>query len=361
MKEITIDRQTEGIKLIRFLGKLFPAASSSFLYKMLRKKNITLNDKKCIGSETLKEEDIIKIYFSDETYSKFAVSTETGSEPYHKEEDTGPAGSPEMSDYDIYKNIIFEDEDIILVNKPAGILSQKASAQDNSMVDIITRYLTETKAYAPSPGNVFRPAVTNRLDRNTSGIVAAGKSVKGLKYLSEGFKNRRFEKFYMCPVDGIIDRDTLYNGLWSKDSHGNKVRIKDVGASDRGGRTFPREYFKPGNIPVQTAAAPLKDNGRATLLKVELLTGKSHQIRAQLATAGHPLIGDHKYGVRSVNDHYKRKYGLEYQLLHAFSLKLPEYGIFYAEIPGQMEKVLIKEGLWLPGIQEVFGDRHLKI
>ena len=359
MKEIKVDRQTEGIKLIRFLGKRLPAASSSFIYKMLRKKNITLNEKKGTGSEILKEGDVIKIFFSDDTYKKFSAQGNKTEEITADE--TVSSSIRGFSDYDIYKNVIFEDEDIILVNKPAGILSQKAATTDHSMVDIITDYLIETKQYHPSSGNVFRPAVTNRLDRNTSGILCAGKSVKGLQYLSEGFKNRRFEKFYLCPVEGIIREDTLYNGLWSKSTHANKVIIKDVGPASSGGRSFPSEHFKAGNVPVQTAVAPITDNGTVTLLKVELLTGKSHQIRAQLSTAGHPLIGDHKYGRRSVNDYYKRRYFLEYQLLHAFSLKLPEYGTFIAAIPEQMENILKKEGLWLPGIQEVFGDRLLKI
>ena len=388
MKQIEITGQTEGKNLLRQLSCILPEASVSFLHKMLRKKNITLNDGKADGSEKLVSGDIIKIYFSDETFDKFAGSS--------GKEAVVAQPVPKLS----AECIIYEDDDIILVNKPCGILSQKAEAYGYSMVEMIAEYIkakevrsenfescknasgvseslrsdiadTGTDGADTGTGDAvattdiknaeFKPAVTNRLDRNTSGIVAAGKTAKGLQWLSEGFKKREFDKFYLCPVVGRIDKPTLYNGLWSKDNHGNKVKIKDVGWKEEDGRSFPKEYFVKGNVPVQTAIYPIKCNGDCTLLKVELLTGKTHQIRAQLAEAGHPLIGDYKYGNRQVNDTFKKKYGIEYQLLHAYMLNLPGRGMFFADIPESFKVFLQGEDLWEPGIQEVFADQHLRI
>ena len=341
MREIKINQQTEGTKLLRKLTNVLPDASLGFIHKMLRKKNITLNDSKADGNEILKNGDVVKIFFSDETFDKFAGS---------KEADMTEAREVPVLDPE---RVIYEDDDIILVNKPSDMLSQKAGKDDISMVEIIVNY---TRC-----NDGFKPAVANRLDRNTSGIIAAGKTVKGLKFLSDGFKKREFEKYYLCPVAGVIKAPRLFNGLWSKDSHGNKVRIKDVGWKPEEGRAFPKEYFVKGNIPVQTAVYPVKDNGEITLLKVELLSGKSHQIRAQLSEAGFPLIGDHKYGRRNVNDHFKRKYGIEYKLLHAYMLEIPGKGLFFADLPERFKSFLQGEDLWVHGIQEVFEDQRLRI
>ncbi len=382
MKEIIINSHNEGTKLLRMLNKLLPAAKMNFLYKMLRKKNITLNGKKASGSEELKDGDKINIFFSDETYEKFSGAYERKDNTENLTEMT-MEGSVYRKKTDnlrlAEKQIIYEDDDIILCNKPAGILSQKADRKDVSMVELITDHLEKNGEYDPGDAMTFRPAVTNRLDRNTSGIIAAGKTVKGLKFLSEGFKDRKFEKFYLCTVKGVPDDTLMLNGLWYRASHGNKVRIKLVGSgkkSDTGKKDcnkddeqtlsssdtgFPEEYFIKGNVPVQTLVHPIRSNGRATVCAVRLMTGKTHQIRAHLAEAGFPLLGDHKYGDRAFNDYYKDLYGVEYQLLHAFMLFIPGKGVFFAEIPEQTENLMKGEGLWVHGIQEVFGDLLSKI
>ena len=356
MKEIIINRQTKGTKLLRILVKLLPEADKNFIYKMLRKKNITLNDKKASGGELLEDGDSIKLYFSDETYAKFA-----GNACFEKQlsEQDGYENADKKAPALDESSIIFEDEDIILCNKPVGVLSQKAERSDFSMVEMITGYLSEKKEYDPSDAAGFKPAVTNRLDRNTSGIIAAGKSVAGLKFLSEGFKKRTFEKLYLCVVKGRPEVDLKLNGLWSKSSHGNKVVIKNVGTDRDGG--FPREYFVKGNIPVQTMAVPLKTNGEITLCLVRLMTGKTHQIRAQMTEAGYPLLGDDKYGNKAFNKYYKRLYKIEFQLLHAFMLDIPGKGTFFADIPDNFEKLLKGEDLWVHGIREVFAAQLSRI
>ena len=351
MRELLITKQTEGGKLLRSLSKLLPKAGNGILHKMLRKKNITLNNSKADGSEILKEGDLIKIFFSEETFETFGWAGEsTGKNPKKD------PYKNELKDKKKYFNldIIFENEDIILVNKPIGILSQKAEAGDISMVEVITDYLESRDAF-------FKPAVANRLDRNTSGIIAAGKTLKGLKFLSDGFKKRKFDKLYLTVVRGSVNENRLLNGLWSKDSHGNKVKIKDIGWRPEMGRSFPKEYWLEGNIPVQTAIYPIKSNKDATVLMVELLTGKTHQIRAQLSGAGHPLLADYKYGNKGFNDIYKKKYGIESQFLHAYYLSIPGIGSFFADIPSTFTQILKGENLWEPGIQEVFEDQHLRI
>ena len=442
MKEILINKKNEGTKLLRMLAKLLPGAGQNFLYKMLRKKNITLNDKKAAGNELLKDGDSIKVFFSDETYAKFASAEDSGNfggsrsraEPLPSGEGTGvfydhfayegfkDDGSRNRGSFKLEdEQIIYEDDDLILCNKPAGVLSQKADRDDISMVELIAGYLESKGEYDPEDTVGFKPAVANRLDRNTSGIIAAGKSVSGLKYLSDGFKAREFEKLYLCVVKGELKESVLLNGLWNKSGHGNKVRIQSVGEHffdkkriltgtlrllceaefaqgtdhrplvegelaqgtlrlskgvlststgsvrhlSKAARSdddeykdslpdtvgFPREYFVKGNIPVQTYAEPVISNGKATLCLVKLLTGKTHQIRAQMAEAGYPLLGDHKYGDRIFNSFYKDVYGTEFQLLHAYMLEIPRKGIFFADIPGYFEDLLVGEGLWVKDLK----------
>lgn len=358
MKELQITEKNEGTRLFRILVKLMPLAEKNFLYKMLRKKNITLNDTKATGSEILKSGDLIRIYFSDDTFEKFSKTQSDNNYDVPKERVQGVESKrPEKI---LSKDrIIYEDADILLCCKPAGILSQKASKSDVSMVEIIAEYLKSKGEYDPDDDLGFKPAVTNRLDRNTSGVIAAGKSVSGLKLLSEGFKNRSFEKLYLCVVKGELDKELLLNGLWSKSSHGNRVVIKNVG--DGKNKAFPREYFVKGNIPVQTSALPLKTNGRATLCLVRLMTGKTHQIRAQMAEAGYPLLGDQKYGDKVFNEYYRLIYKQNFQLLHAYMLHIPGRGVFFASIPDYFEKLLISEDLWVHGIREVFEAQLLRI
>lgn len=361
MKEIQINKQTEDTKLLRMLFKLLPKADKNFIYKMLRKKNITLNDKKASGNELLKSGDCIRVYFSDETYEKFSAGEESEKEKQRNSESYIPSLDR--------TGIIFEDKDILLVNKPTGVLSQKASENDISMVEIIARYLEEKGEYDPGASAGFKPAVANRLDRNTSGIIAAGKTVSGLKLLSEGFKKKTIEKLYLCPVKGELAKEALLKGLWEKRGHGNKVIIREIDdicpSSPETTSThppyFPRELFVKGNVPVLTYVNPIRSNGKTTLCMVRLMTGKTHQIRAHLAATGHPLLGDYKYGDKSYNDYYKKSYGTEFQLLHAYCLKIPEKGVFFADIPEGFKALLNGEDLWVHGIQEVFEDQLSRI
>lgn len=306
MREITIGKNEAGQRLDKFLGKYLNLAGKGFLYKMMRKKNITLNGKKCEGAEKLGEGDVLKLFMSDETLDKFSEVT---------------IQKVKKSVLDI----LYEDSDIILINKPSGMLSQKAKEQDESLVEYLIDYLLDSGALHEEELRSFRPSVCNRLDRNTSGIVAAGKTLAGLQMLSEVFRDRSIHKYYQCIVKGTLEGPCTIDGWLLKDERTNRVRIlKEKGSAG------------DGALPICTHYEPLSSNGRYTLLKVTLLTGRSHQIRAHLASIGHPVVGDGKYGDRKVNETVRSAYGIRSQLLHSFRLQFPELSGPFAYLSGRV-------------------------
>lgn len=316
MEKIQIKQNEAGQRLDKFLLKYLNKAPKSFLYKMLRKKNITLNGKKASGSELLLEKDEIALFLSEDTIHKFS---EIRTDDYIK--------------WDL--PIVYEDSHILLVNKPAGLLSQKSEPSDSSLVEHIISYLLETEAINETDLRTFRPSVCNRLDRNTSGIVIAGKTLTGLQVMSELLKNRTMHKYYRCLVVGEVTKNQLIDGYLIKDEKTNRVTVSH------------KEL--PGSQYIKTEYKPIKYNGQITLLEVKLITGRSHQIRAHLASIGHPLIGDYKYGNASLNNHYKKKWCVTSQLLHSYRLELPVIeGVlsylsektFIAEVPPVFERVL---------------------
>lgn len=321
MKEIKVKSIEAGQRFDKFLKKYLREASSGFIYKMLRKKNIILNGKKADGSEILNDGDSIKMFFSDQTFDKFTGKTSANDMDNHTL--TSKIANSNMSKndadnkgIDVYTQdgikcisfkqykvpIIYENNDLIFFNKPAGLLSQKSKPEDISLVDILTEYLKSTSEDADAASG-FRPGICNRLDRNTSGIVAAGKSVRGLQALSEVIKNRSVKKLYTCIVEGRVIKGEHMSGYLIKNSNDNIVSLSQK----------PVE----GAVKIETAYEPVSEmmvSGRAyTRLSVELITGKTHQIRAHMAYTGHPIAGDGKYGS-------KTKTECGYQLLHAKNL-----------------------------------------
>jgi 23S rRNA pseudouridine955/2504/2580 synthase len=287
MKEFTVSKKEAGTRFDKYLLKILKNCGSGLIYKSLRKKNITLNDKKADGKESLSEGDIIKIFFSDETFEKFSNGNDLNSDRSDE--------SLKMPNDFKAPDTIYEDNDVLILNKPVGVLSQKAKADDYT----ITEWLYERVGMS----GTFKPAVCNRLDRNTSGIIFAGKSIAGLQMLSDCLKSRKVHKYYITVVCGKVTKKECIEGyLLKKEAH-NTVEIYKENV--------------PGSSFIKTEYEPLCTNDEYTLLKVNLITGKSHQIRAHLASIGHPIIGDGKYGLRSVNEKFRKK-GLTSQLLHAY-------------------------------------------
>ena len=217
MREIIISKNEEGYKLRKLCSNFLSAAPDSFIYKMLRKKNIKLNDKKADGTEILKVGDSVKFYLSDETISSFQKNGVA--------DDQSAEGRNALTDP---RNIIYEDDDILLVYKPSGILSQKAKPQDYSINEMIIDYLLQTGSITEESLQTFRPSVCNRLDRNTSGIILAGKTPKGSRYLSQIIKDRSLKKYYKAVVVGKCNLSGVYRAQLIKDSKTNKVSIADI-------------------------------------------------------------------------------------------------------------------------------------
>lgn len=334
MREITVTALQAGQRLEHLLQRYLKEASGGFIYKMLRKKNITLNGHRAKGNEKVAEGDVIRLFFAEDTLKKFCG-------------DPQPAAAKAAGGRKIPRvrlNILYEDRDILLIDKPAGMLTQKARPQDISLNEYAIDYLLRTGAVTEDDLLTFRPSVCNRLDRNTSGIVAVGKTVTGLQQLSEMFKDRTMDKYYKALVIGRIDRESLIDGWLLKDEKSNRVAILKDEAE--GARRIRTRYVPDRHIS-------LKDL-ELTLLDVELLTGRSHQIRAHLASIGHPIAGDPKYGNFQANEKLRSRFGVKSQLLHAGRLTFPEGDgtklkqaagrTFTAPLPEDFRKVLDAAG-----------------
>ena len=315
MQEIQIAANEAGQRLDKLLAKYLSEAPKSFLYKMLRKKNIVLNGKKASGNEKLVAGDSVKLFLSDETIQKFSI------------EITVCKSNTKL-------DILYEDDDILLVNKPAGMLSQKAEAKDISLVEHLISYLLESGQLTRENLKSFKPSICNRLDRNTSGLVVCGKSLKGLQTMGQLFKERKLKKYYRCIVAGNVTEKQYVKGYLIKDEKKNQVTVSDT-------------YF-PESQEIETEYRPIQQLKQGTLLEVHLITGKTHQIRAHLASQGHAVIGDYKYGSREINDRYKKEYQLSHQLLHAYRLEVPKTKelpqlsekMFVAPLPKQFQKII---------------------
>ncbi|MCD8016110.1 MAG: RluA family pseudouridine synthase [Lachnospiraceae bacterium] len=379
MIQIMVTKNEAGQRLDKLLARYMRSAPKSFFYKMLRKKNITLNGKKAAGNEIVEDGDSLKLFLSDETYEKLGgipfdrmpgrfpalplsadenngsfpqsgrmrseydintdiktsskTGSETGSNSGSKSDpETGPScdaaenrqcqahpgGVPILVSGVQPPDILYQDSHVLLFNKPAGMLSQKASPEDVSLVEYLNAYLSSSGCMSAEQMQLVRPAICNRLDRNTSGIVVAGISLAGLQTINRLLKDRSIRKYYRCIVCGEMHGGGRLYGYLKKDARTNTVQV--VNKSPQGVRDSVEEEGKP----IETSYQVLASAEGLSLLEVHLITGRSHQIRAHLASIGHPILGDPKYGDRAKNCEYRRRYGVTSQLLHAYRLEFPD-------------------------------------
>jgi 23S rRNA pseudouridine955/2504/2580 synthase len=285
MQEIKIGPNDAGQRLDKFLQKAYPLLPPGMLYKAVRKKNIKLNGKRTEENYKLQVNDIINLYISDE----FLVKKEQNFEKNRP----------------VHLDIIYEDENILLIDKKNGLLSQSDKNETGeTLADLVKTYLFNKGQYNPEDEQSFAPALCNRLDRNTGGIVIAAKTAEALRIMNEKIKNRELMKKYLCITAGVPDkRSATLRAYHVKNAELNTVKIYDKPV--------------PGSKEILTKYQVLRDNGTLALLEVELLTGRTHQIRAHLAHIGCPLLGDGKYGVNKTN----RAYGIKTQALYSYKLR----------------------------------------
>lgn len=335
MQSMQIADNQAGQRLDKYLRRLMPTAGTGFLYKMLRKKNITLNGRKAEGNELLQKGDTVQFFFSEETFQHFTQTALTDAVSAINEYERAYRKLQGIQ-------ICYEDAHVLILNKPSGILTQRAKPNEDSLNEWMLGYLLATKKTDAAALSIFRPSVLNRLDRNTSGLVLCGLSLEGSRKLSELIRQRAIKKYYLTLVKGRLQSADVLEGILRKDSAANKVQLSKEG---------------DGSV-IRTAYRPLAHGGDATLLEVELITGKTHQIRVHMASIGHPILGDPKYGDPVFNRSFGKRLP-PYQLLHAARLEFPAMEAPFdalsecrikAPLPSVFQEVM---DTWQHGIPEV--------
>jgi 23S rRNA pseudouridine955/2504/2580 synthase len=287
MRIITVKKNDAGQRLDKFLSKAVKGLPTSMMYKLIRTKKIKVNRKRTEQKYMLCEGDEIQLFIKEEFFDS-------------PEKDTGALKTiiPKL-------NILYEDENIMLLNKRPGVLVHEDSeAGENTLIMHVKAYLCQKGEYSPDEEQSFTPALCNRIDRNTGGIVIAAKNAEALRVMNEKIKNDELTKTYLCMTHGVPEkRRAELRGYLRKDSKNNTVEVRDSAF--------------PGAKEIITVYRVLRAKGKeCALLEVDLITGRTHQIRAHLAHIGHPLIGDGKYGINR-NDRQK---GYKYQALYAYKL-----------------------------------------
>ena len=286
MREFIINKNDAGQRLDKYITKSFPLLPQSLMYKYIRSKRIKINNKKSEISYRLKENDVVSLYINDEFF-----------EPVKPKYDFLSAGKS--------IKIVYEDENVILIDKPAGILSHPDEGNyTDTAITRVKRYLYEKGEYDPDNEMSFAPALVNRIDRNTCGIIIGAKNAESLRILNEKLKNREIHKYYLCIAIGKLkNKEGIIKGYLEKNEKQNRVYISDK-STDK-------------TKAIATKYNVLDYKNCLSLVEVELLTGRTHQIRASFSHLGNPLLGDGKYGTNAQN---KKFGGYKKQFLYSYKL-----------------------------------------
>ncbi len=287
MRELTIGKNDAGQRVDRFVSKALPLLPPALLQKYIRLKRIKVNGGRAQRDQRLREGDVLQLYINDEFFDK------------PREDNLF------LTLFRPSLDIVYEDENLMLLNKRPGLVVHADETEKvNTLINHIQAYLYQKREWNPRWENAFTPALCNRIDRNTGGIVMAAKNAETLRVMNEKVKQRELTKLYLCIVHGHMPKkeDTL-EGFLEKNESQNRVYIS----------------HRPTNETksIRTRYRILAERGKYSLLEVELLTGRTHQIRAHLASIGHPLAGDGKYGTNAIN----KECGFKYQALYSYKLR----------------------------------------
>ncbi len=286
MKSFTVGKNDAGLRLDKFVVKTAPLLPTTLLYKYIRLKRIKVDGKRAEINTRLQLGSLVEMYINDEFFE------------------------PKSPKYDFMSaskvlDIVYEDENILLADKKQGLLVHPDENEYNdTLIARIQRYLYEKGEYDPEAENSFKPSLANRIDRNTGGIVIAAKNAEALRILCDKIKTRELDKLYLCVVHGTPKkREDILEGFLEKNEDKNQVYIKNKMTID--------------TKTIRTKYSVMASNNNLSLLKIELLTGRTHQIRAHMSSIGHPLLGDGKYGVNQKD----KAMGFKYQALYSYKLK----------------------------------------
>lgn len=289
MKKVIIDMNNANQRIDKFLVKYLPLAPKSFIYKMIRKKDVKVNGSKVNENYILQLKDEVSLFLYEDLFMQFA-------------------GKKEIYDLPQTFSVLYEDDQILVVNKPAGLLVHEDQNEEvHTLSNEVLSYLKRKGEYLDSVENTFTPGPVHRLDRNTSGIVIFGKTLPALQNLNEMMKQRHcIDKKYLTIVAGRMDSD--------------KELVDYVKKNEALGRMYLVSPKDPEGLKMHTLIHPVRYNSAYTLLEVKIVTGRTHQIRIHLASIDHPVIGDSKYGNYELNKQIKKQYHLSHQFLHAYEI-----------------------------------------